>query len=65
MQVDPEPFLINVIDFEGKKVLIWPSTADKSKDKEDIIGDVRKADENIKSLAGKWRRKRLSTEGGL
>jgi hypothetical protein len=48
MQVDTEPFPMNVIDFEGKKVLIWPSTADKGKGKEVIIGDVRKTDENNK-----------------
>jgi hypothetical protein len=39
---------MNVIDFEGKKVLIRPSTADKGKGKEVIIGDERKADENNK-----------------
>jgi hypothetical protein len=46
--VDTEPFSINVIDFEGKKVLIRPSTADKGKGKEVIIGDAWKADENNK-----------------
>jgi hypothetical protein len=48
MQVDTEPFPMNVIDFEGKKVLIQPSTADKGKGKEVIIGDARKVDENNK-----------------
>jgi hypothetical protein len=48
MQVDTEPFPMNVIDFEGKKVLIRPSIADKEKGKEVIIGDARKADENNK-----------------
>jgi hypothetical protein len=48
MQVDMEPFLMNVIDFEGKKVLIRPSTTDKEKGKEVIIGDAWKADENNK-----------------
>jgi hypothetical protein len=48
MQVDTEPFRINVIDFEGKKVLIQLGTADKKKGKEVIIGDARKADENNK-----------------
>jgi hypothetical protein len=48
MQVDTEPFPMNVIDFEGKKVLIWPSTADKGKGKEVIIDDARKDDENNK-----------------
>jgi hypothetical protein len=48
MQVDTKPFPKNVIDFEGKKVLIRPSTADKGKGKEVIIGDARKAEENNK-----------------
>jgi hypothetical protein len=48
MQVDTEPFPMNVIDFEGKKVLIRPSTADKGKGKEVIIGNTWKADENNK-----------------
>jgi hypothetical protein len=48
MQVDTEPFTMNVIDFEGKKVLIRPSTADKEKGKEVFIGDARKADEKDK-----------------
>jgi hypothetical protein len=48
MQVDMEPFPMNVIDFEGKKVLIRPGMADKGKGKEVIIGDARKADENNK-----------------
>jgi hypothetical protein len=40
MQVDTEPFPINVIEFDGKKVLIGPSAADKGKGKEVIIGDA-------------------------
>jgi hypothetical protein len=48
MQVDTEPFPVNVIDFEGKNVLIRPSTTDKGKSREVIIGDAWKADENNK-----------------
>jgi hypothetical protein len=48
MQVDTNPFPMNVIDFEGKKVLIRPSTADKGKGKEVIIGNAQKANENNK-----------------
>jgi hypothetical protein len=47
-QEDTEPFPMNVIDFNGKKVLIRPSTADKGKDKEIIIGNAREADGNSK-----------------
>jgi hypothetical protein len=39
---------MNMIDFNGKKVLIWPSTADKGKDKEVIIGNAREVDGNNK-----------------
>jgi hypothetical protein len=35
---------MNVIDFNGKKILIWPSTADKDKDKEVIIDNAWGAD---------------------
>jgi hypothetical protein len=48
MQVDIEPSSVNVIDFEGKRVLIRPSTTDKGKGKEIIIGDARGADGNNK-----------------
>jgi hypothetical protein len=48
MQVDMKPFPMNVIDFEGKKVIIRPSTSNKGKAKEVIIDDARKDDENNK-----------------
>jgi hypothetical protein len=48
MQVDKEPFPMNMIDFEGKKVLVRPNTADKGKEKEIIIGNAREADGNQK-----------------
>jgi hypothetical protein len=48
MQVDTEPFPMNMIDFEGKKVLIRPNTADKGKGKEIVIGNAREADGNHK-----------------
>jgi hypothetical protein len=48
MQVDTEPFLMNMIDFEGKRVLIRPNTADKGKGKEVIIGNARESDGNHK-----------------
>jgi hypothetical protein len=43
MQVDTEPFSMNMIDFEGKKVLVRPNTADKGKGKETIIGNAKEA----------------------
>jgi hypothetical protein len=48
MQVDTEPFPINMINFAGKKVLVRPNTADKGKDKEIIIVNAREADGNQK-----------------
>jgi hypothetical protein len=40
MQVDTEPFPINMINFDGKKVLIQPSAIDKGKGKEVMINDA-------------------------
>jgi hypothetical protein len=48
MQVDTEPFPMNMIDFEGKKVLVRPNTTDKGKGEEIVIGNAREADENHK-----------------
>jgi hypothetical protein len=53
MQVDTEPFPMNMIDFEGKKVLIRPNTADKGKGKETIIGNATKADRDCKASCRK------------
>jgi hypothetical protein len=39
---------MNMIDFEGKKVLVRPNTTDEGKDKEIIIGNAREADGNHK-----------------
>jgi hypothetical protein len=51
--VDTEPFPINMIDFEGKKVLVRPNTTDKGKGKEIVIGNAREADENHKFFCRK------------
>jgi hypothetical protein len=48
MQVDTEPFPMNMIDFEGKRILVRPNTTDKGKDKEIIICNTREADGNHK-----------------
>jgi hypothetical protein len=39
---------MNMIDFEGKKVLVRPNTANKGKGKEIVIGNARETDENHK-----------------
>jgi hypothetical protein len=48
MQVDTKPFPMNMIDFEGKKVLVQPNTTDKGKGEEIVIGNAREVDENYK-----------------
>jgi hypothetical protein len=48
MQVDTELFPMNIIDFEGKRILVQPNTTDKGKDKEIIIDNTREADGNHK-----------------
>jgi hypothetical protein len=53
MQVDTEPFPMNMIDFEGKKVLVRPNTADKGKGEEIVISNAREADENHKFFCRK------------
>jgi hypothetical protein len=47
-QENTKPFPMNVIDFEGKKVLIRPGVTDKGEGKEVIIGNARKANGNNK-----------------
>jgi type V secretory pathway adhesin AidA len=39
---------MNMIDFEGKRILVRPNTTDKGKDKEIIISNAREADGNHK-----------------
>jgi hypothetical protein len=64
MQVDMEPFPMNMIDFEGKRFLVQPNTADKGKDKE-IIGNTREAGGNHKISCRKVVARRLPMEGRL
>jgi hypothetical protein len=35
------PVNLNMVDLDGKKVLIWPSQAELTKVKEVVIGEVR------------------------
>jgi hypothetical protein len=65
MQVDIEPFPINMINFDGKKVLAQPSVADKDKGKEVIIDNTRESDENVKNFAGKLWQKGPQIEGRI
>ena len=58
MQVDIEPFLMNMINFDDKKVLVWPSTIDKDKGKKIVI-----ADENTKNSCRKVVAEKTLDEG--
>jgi hypothetical protein len=53
MQVDTEPFPMNVIDFEGKRVLIQPSIDDKENAKESSSATRGRPMKILKFLAGK------------
>jgi hypothetical protein len=48
MQVDMEPFPVNMIDFVGKKVIIRSSTTNKEKGQDVIIDNAREANEGNK-----------------
>jgi hypothetical protein len=51
MQDDTQPFPVNTIDLNNKKVLVRPEVADKDKGKGIIIGDPHILDENRKNLS--------------
>jgi hypothetical protein len=38
---DPFPANMNTIELEGKKVLVWPSQAETTREKEVVIGEER------------------------
>jgi hypothetical protein len=40
MKLDKDPFSanMNTVELHGKKVLVWPSQAESTKDKEVVIG---------------------------
>jgi hypothetical protein len=48
MQVDTEPFPMNMTSFDDKKVLVRPNAANKGKGKVIIIDDPRETDENTR-----------------
>jgi hypothetical protein len=58
-----EPFPMNMIDFEGKKVLTRTNTAGEGKGKEIVIGNAREAGGNHKISCRKWWPRRLLMEG--
>jgi hypothetical protein len=38
---DPFPANMNMVELDGKKVLVWPSQAESTKGKEVVIGEER------------------------
>ena len=51
IHVDRQPFPVNMIDLNDKKVLIRPGVADKDKEKSIIIGNSQALDENKRILS--------------
>jgi hypothetical protein len=39
MQIDNQPFPINILDLKRKEILVWSDAIDKDKGKGIIIGD--------------------------
>ena len=50
MQVDKQPFLINTMDLEGKKMLIRPNIAESANKDNVVIGETRNSKEGDKVL---------------
>ena len=50
MQVDTQPFPMNTMDLEGKKMLIRPNIAESANKNNIVIGEPRKNDESNKVL---------------
>ena len=50
MQVDKQPFLMNTMDLEGKKLLIWSEVAESANKANVIVGEPRKDKEDNKVL---------------
>jgi hypothetical protein len=47
MKLDKDPFStnMNMVELEGKKVIVWPSQAESTKGKEVIIGEEKTEDD--------------------
>jgi hypothetical protein len=54
MQVDTKLFPINMINFDGKKVLIRHNATDKGKGKRPSSAMQERPMKILKTLAGKW-----------
>jgi hypothetical protein len=63
MQVDTEPFPMNMIDFEGKKVLVGQIQPIKAKVRKQSSAMLKRPMGIVKFLAGKWWPRRHPMEG--
>jgi hypothetical protein len=61
MQVDTQPFPVNKIEPTCKKVLVRPEVANKGKDKNTIIGDLRTSNISQEGIAQKAQTERLTS----
>jgi hypothetical protein len=41
MKLNKDPFPVNMVELNGKKILVWPSQAESTKGKEVIIREER------------------------
>jgi hypothetical protein len=64
MQVDTQPFPVNTIDIECKKVLVRPEMDDKGKSKDIIIGNPRMSNISQKKIARKAPDDKIQKSGG-
>jgi hypothetical protein len=64
MQVGTDPFPVNMINFDDKKFLVRPTTTDKGKGKDIIIGNPLEDDENSKISSRKVVAKKTQMERG-
>jgi hypothetical protein len=51
MQINKQPFPVNILDLKGKKVLVWLEVGAKDKGKVIVISDSRMIDENKQILS--------------
>jgi hypothetical protein len=64
MQLDTQPFPINIIELAKKKVLVQPKVDHKSKGKNIIIGDPRTSNISQGGIARKAPNRKTNKSGG-
>jgi hypothetical protein len=65
MQMDTQPFHINIIEPTSKKVLVQPEMADKGNDKNIVIGDPRTLNISQGGIARKALDKKTNKSRGV